>query len=32
MKTKAALKAANEHLLGAATLVVINAIYICVAT
>jgi hypothetical protein len=31
MKTKAAFKAANEHLLAATTLVVINTIYLCVA-
>ena len=31
-KTKAAFKAANEHLLAATTLVVINAIYLCIAT
>ncbi len=32
MKTKAAFKAANEHLLAATTLVVINTIYLCIAT
>ncbi len=32
MKTKAALKVANEHLSTTTTLVVINAIYLCVAT
>ena len=32
MKTKAALKATNERLSAAATLVMINAIHFCVAT
>ena len=32
IKTKAALKAANEHLSATTILVVVNAIYLCVAT
>ena len=32
MKTKAGLKATNEHLSAATTLIMINAIYLCVAT